>query len=146
MYRRAYNKRRMRQIEKTREEWQKELTPEQYKVLRDKGTEWAFTGKYWDHKEEGSYVCAGCGTPLFSSEHKFDSRCGWPSFYDALDPEKIEYVTDTSHGMVRTEVVCKACGGHLGHIFEDAPQTPTGQRYCINSVSIDFKSNGKDPE
>jgi peptide-methionine (R)-S-oxide reductase len=135
----------MRQIEKSREEWQKELTKEQFDVLREKGTEWAFTGKYWNHHEDGTYSCAGCGTPLFTSEHKFDSRCGWPSFYDALDPDKIELVTDTTHGMVRTEVVCKACGGHLGHIFEDAPQTPTGQRYCINSVSIDFKSKNPEP-
>ena len=136
----------MRQIEKSREEWEKELNPEQFKVLREKGTEWAFSGKYWDHKEDGTYVCAGCGSPLFSSEHKFDSRCGWPSFYDALDPDRIEHVKDLSHGMVRTEVVCKACGGHLGHIFDDAPQTPTGQRFCINSASIDFKSKNPVPE
>jgi len=130
----------MRTIDKTEEEWKANLSPEQYRVLRQKGTEWAFSGQYWDHHEDGEYHCAGCGTPLFNSEQKFDSRCGWPSFYDALDPERIEYVRDTTHGMVRTEVVCKACGGHLGHIFDDAPQTPTGQRYCINSASIDFQS------
>jgi peptide-methionine (R)-S-oxide reductase len=136
----------MRKVEKTNEEWKKELTPEQYKVLREKGTEWAFSGKYWDHKEDGTYACAGCGTPLFASDTKFDSRCGWPSFYDALDPERVEFIRDNSMGMVRTEVVCKACGGHLGHIFDDAPHTPTGQRYCINSASIDFKSEKPEPE
>ena len=136
----------MRTVDKTDEDWKKELTPEQYHVLREKGTEWAFTGKYWNHKEDGTYECAACGAPLFSSEHKFDSRCGWPSFYDALDPEKVEFVRDNTHGMVRTEVVCRSCGGHLGHIFEDAPQTPTGQRYCINSASIDFKSKNPEPK
>jgi peptide-methionine (R)-S-oxide reductase len=136
----------MRSIEKTDEEWKETLTPEQYRILRQKGTEWAFSGKYWNHHEEGDYRCAGCGTPLFKSEQKFDSRCGWPSFYDALDPERVEFVRDTTHGMVRTEVVCKACGGHLGHIFEDAPQTPTGQRYCINSASIDFHSTRPEPK
>ncbi len=135
----------MKQIEKTAEEWKKELTPEQYRVLREKGTERAFSGQYWDHHEDGTYTCAGCGTPLFGSEQKFDSRCGWPSFYDALDPEKVEFVNDMSHGMMRTEVVCRTCGGHLGHVFEDAPQTPTGQRYCINSVSIEFKSERPEP-
>ncbi|HWD38697.1 MAG TPA: peptide-methionine (R)-S-oxide reductase MsrB [Fimbriimonas sp.] len=129
----------MRTVEKSEEQWKKELSPEQYRVLREKGTEWAFSGQYWNHHENGSYSCAGCGASLFDSEQKFDSRCGWPSFYDALDKDKIEYVRDTTHGMIRTEVVCKACGGHLGHIFDDAPQTPTGQRYCINSVSIEFK-------
>jgi peptide-methionine (R)-S-oxide reductase len=128
---------------KTEEEWKAELTPEQYRVLRQKGTEWAFTGKYWNHHEDGTYSCAACGAELFSSDQKFDSKCGWPSFYDALDAGNVEFVRDLSHGMIRTEVVCKACGGHLGHVFEDAPETPTGRRFCINSVSIDFKS--KDP-
>ena len=136
----------MRQVEKTEEEWKRELSPEQYHVLREKGTEWAFSGKYWNHKEDGTYVCAGCGAPLFTSGHKFDSRCGWPSFYDALDPERVELIKDTSHGMMRTEVVCRACGSHLGHIFNDAPQTPTGQRYCINSASIDFQSENPEPK
>ena len=136
----------MRTVEKTEEEWKQELTPEQYKVLRQKGTEFPHTGKYHKHHEDGSYKCAGCGTELFGSEHKFDSGCGWPSFYDALDPEKIEYIRDASLGMTRTEVVCKACGGHLGHIFNDAPQTPTGQRYCINSASLEFKSKSSEPE
>jgi peptide-methionine (R)-S-oxide reductase len=136
----------MRTIDKNEEEWKENLTPEQFRVLRQKGTERAFTGKYWNHKEDGTYVCAGCGAPLFASGHKFDSRCGWPSFYDALDPERVEFVTDASHGMARTEVVCRACGGHLGHIFDDAPETPTGQRYCINSASIEFKSENPEPK
>lgn len=123
--------------EKTEEEWQKELNKEQYKVLRLKGTEMAFSGKYWDSKEKGTYKCAGCGTPLFTSETKFDSGCGWPSFFTPLEENNIEEETDNSHGMVRTEVLCKNCGGHLGHIFDDGPK-PTGLRYCINSVSLDF--------
>jgi|SRR5579862_7291887 len=136
----------MRKIEKTEEDWKKELTPEQYRVLREKGTEWAFSGKYWNHHEDGTYTCAACGAELFGSAQKFDSRCGWPSFYEALDPDKVEFVRDTSHGMDRTEVLCKTCGGHLGHIFNDAPETPTGQRYCINSVSLEFKSERPEPE
>ncbi len=129
----------MRTVTKTEAEWKAELTPEQYHVLREKGTERAFIGEYWDHKEDGNYVCAACGAELFTSANKFDSRCGWPSFYDALDKSKIEEIEDRAHGMLRTEVVCKACGGHLGHIFPDGPQ-PTGMRYCINSVSIKFKN------
>ena len=136
----------MRAVEKTEEEWKKELSPEQYRVLREKGTEWAFSGAYYDHHEQGTYVCAGCHEPLFTSEHKFDSRCGWPSFYEALDKDKVEFIRDMTHGMVRTEVVCKNCGGHLGHIFEDAPQTPTGQRYCINSASLKFKPASGEPQ
>jgi peptide-methionine (R)-S-oxide reductase len=123
---------------KSEEDWKKELTPEQYRVLRLKGTERPFTGKYWLHKEEGTYKCAGCGTPLFASETKYESNCGWPSFFTPLDEDNIEEERDTSHGMIRTEVLCKNCGGHLGHVFEDGPQ-PTGLRYCINSVSIDFE-------
>jgi len=121
-----------------KDEWKKKLTKEQYHVLRKKGTERPFTGKYWDNHEKGTYKCAGCGTELFSSEAKFESGTGWPSFYDALDPEKIIEKKDTSFGMVRTEVLCKNCGGHLGHKFEDGPK-PTGCRYCINSVSLDFE-------
>lgn len=128
----------MRTVEKTDAQWKAELSPEEYRVLREKGTERAFTGEYWDHKADGSYVCAACGAELFSSETKFDSRCGWPSFYDSIDKSKVEEIEDRTHGMLRTEVVCKACGGHLGHIFPDGPN-PTGMRYCINSVSIKFK-------
>lgn len=127
-----------REVQKTEEEWRAELTPEQYRVLREKGTERPFTGEYTDTAERGMYLCAGCGEDLFSSETKFHSGCGWPSFFDALDRDKIDYVEDHSHGMYRIEVVCKKCGGHLGHVFEDGPK-PTGQRYCINSVSLKFK-------
>ena len=126
-------------IEKTEEEWRQTLTPEQYHVLRQAGTERAFTGKYWNHKGNGVYACAGCEQELFDSDTKFESGCGWPSFFAALDPDKIEFIEDKSFGMRRVEVRCRRCGGHLGHIFDDAPQTPTGQRFCINSVSIDFK-------
>lgn len=120
----------------TDEEWKKRLTPEQYRVLREKGTEMAFTGEFYKHKGEGSYVCAGCETPLFPSDLKYDSGCGWPSFYDA-DPGKVNFHEDLSHGMKRIEVTCSTCGGHLGHVFDDGPE-PTGQRYCINSVSLKF--------
>ncbi len=125
-------------LPKTDAEWREKLTPEQYRVLRQAGTERAFTGKYWDTKTPGTYVCAGCGTDLFDSSIKFDSHCGWPSFFDALDESKIERREDNSYGMHRVEVLCKNCGGHLGHLFDDGP-LPTGQRYCINSVSLDFK-------
>ncbi len=128
----------VREVQKTDEEWMEQLTPEEYRVLREKGTERPFTGQYYLHKEKGVYVCAGCGEELFSSDTKFDSGCGWPSFYDAENKSKIDYIEDHSHGMYRIEVVCAKCGGHLGHVFEDGPK-PTGQRYCINSVSIKFK-------
>ncbi len=129
-----------REIEKSVEEWKGILTPEQFHVLRQAGTERAFSGEYWDHKEQGVYRCAGCGTDLFDSSAKFDSGCGWPSFYDSLDAEKVESREDNTHGMRRVEVVCRACGGHLGHVFPDAPHMPTGLRYCINSASIKFES------
>lgn len=128
-------------VTKTDEEWKKELTPEQYQVLRDKGTERPHSGEYDEHFEKGYYVCAACGAKLFSSNTKFDAHCGWPSFFAPEDSAAIEYVMDYDHGMVRTEVRCANCGGHLGHVFEDGPN-PTGQRYCINSVSLGFVKEG----
>jgi len=126
-------------VTKTEEQWRAELTPEQYRILRQKGTERAFTGRYWDHHEDGTYRCAGCNQELFGSDTKFDSGCGWPSFYMAMDPERVELHEDRSFGMRRVEVTCRRCGGHLGHVFDDAPDMPTGQRFCINSASIDFQ-------
>ena len=122
---------------KTEAEWKAQLTSEQYEVLRNKGTERAFTGEYWDHFEKGKYVCAGCEAELFTSGTKFDSHCGWPSFDKAIKGAVI-YKEDLSFGMVRTEVMCANCGGHLGHVFDDGPRETTGKRYCTNSVSIKF--------
>lgn len=123
-------------VEKSEQEWKAQLSPEEYRIIRKKGTEHPHTGKYNLHFEEGRYLCKACGSPLFESDNKFESGCGWPSFDDAIEGA-IEYHKDSSFGMIRTEIVCSGCGGHLGHIFDDGP-TPTGMRYCVNSASIDF--------
>jgi peptide-methionine (R)-S-oxide reductase len=125
-------------IQKSEAEWQKILTPEQFSVLRKQGTERPFTGKYHDHHEKGTYLCAACKTPLFAAQTKFESGTGWPSFYQSIRAENVEEVSDTSHGMTRVEVRCGKCGGHLGHVFDDGPK-PTGLRYCINSAALDFQ-------
>ncbi|NDI99780.1 peptide-methionine (R)-S-oxide reductase MsrB [Flavobacterium sp. LaA7.5] len=124
-------------IEKTEAEWKAQLGAERYRILRQKGTEFPHSGEYNLHFESGTYTCGACGEPLFASDSKFKSGCGWPSFDDAL-PGKVEYVKDTSFGMQRTEILCANCGSHLGHVFDDGP-TETGQRYCVNSLSVDFK-------
>ncbi|ASJ75306.1 peptide-methionine (R)-S-oxide reductase MsrB [Granulosicoccus antarcticus] len=128
-----------RKVEKTLEEWAKTLTATQLKVARGKGTEAPFSGKFNAHTEDGTYVCVCCGEPLFESEHKFDAGCGWPSFYKPASETVIDEEVDTTLGMHRTEVMCDACGAHLGHVFPDGPPEKTGLRYCINSASLDFK-------
>ena len=130
-------------LEKDDGYWREHLTPDEYTVLREKGTERAFTGEYWNVWEEGTYHCRGCGEVLFQSDTKFDAGCGWPSFDRPASEGVIEESRDTSHGMIRTEVLCKKCGGHLGHVFPDGP-TETGQRYCINSLSVSLEKDGQD--
>ena len=125
-------------VELTEEQWRERLTPEQYHILRQAGTERAFTGEYEKNKAAGEYRCAGCGQPLFNSDTKYDSGSGWPSFYQPVDQGVVDEHRDTAHGMVRVEVRCASCDGHLGHVFPDGPN-PTGMRYCINSASLDFK-------
>lgn len=125
-------------IEKSDVEWQQELTPEQFRILREKGTERPFTGEYYHNKAAGAYLCAACGQELFGSDAKYESGSGWPSYWQPATPEAVATQRDLSHGMVRTEVTCSRCGGHLGHLFDDGPR-PTGLRYCINSASLRFE-------
>jgi peptide-methionine (R)-S-oxide reductase len=133
-----HSKQSMQKINKSDAEWKATLSPEQYYVARQKGTERAFTGQYWDHREYGIYRCVGCGTALFASDTKFDAGCGWPSYFEPIKPENVKEEADLSHGMVRTEVMCNVCDSHLGHVFPDGPP-PTGLRYCINSLSLTFE-------
>jgi peptide-methionine (R)-S-oxide reductase len=128
-------------VEASENDWRSKLTPEQFRVTREGGTERAFTGAYWNHKGDGMYRCICCGAELFRSDSKFDSGTGWPSFWEGINPDAISTHQDASHGMVRTEIRCANCGSHLGHVFEDGP-TPTGLRYCVNSASLEFEDKG----
>ncbi|MBD8610311.1 peptide-methionine (R)-S-oxide reductase MsrB [Frigoribacterium sp. CFBP 13729] len=130
------------QVEKSDEEWRRELDPQAYQVLRQAATERPWTGELLDESRAGVYACAACGAELFKSGTKFDSGCGWPSFYESVDPDAVQLIEDDSLGMVRTEVRCATCGSHLGHVFPDGFGTPTGDRYCMNSISLDFKAEG----
>ena len=125
----------MTKIVKTQEEWRSQLTPMEFEVSRNSATERAFSGKFWDHHEPGTYVCVCCGTPLFESDTKFDSGCGWPSYFKAINPENVREKKDSSHGMTRTEILCNICDAHLGHVFPDGPE-PSGLRYCINALAL----------
>lgn len=131
-------------MKKTNKDWKKELSEEQYRVLREAGTEKPFSGEYTSFNEEGQYVCAGCGNQLFSSDNKFESGCGWPSFDDVKTSEAVITRLDSSFGMKREEILCASCGGHLGHVFPDGPKDTTGLRYCINSVALDFKAKNQE--
>ncbi len=124
-------------VQKSDSEWREQLDPMQYEVTRHAATERPFSGKYWDHWDDGQYKCVGCGTPLFASTTKFDAGCGWPSYWEPVNADVVERVVDRSHGMVRVEVRCRTCGSHLGHVFPDGPE-PSGERFCINSAAIDF--------